>query len=641
MLRWVVLFSERRSIGYRRVLVQINDSFDPSHWDSVISLQNLKIWNKSSQSWKRADEGRLIEALTEAARWQDEKLHGLVESLTAQTKSLKSSTRDALRPLLSSSLLAERSNVHKSRYLDQVVQALWAATEIRNLAKNAGDSLEVFTPHQWIASWMVDVSLDLSFDVQLIGPAKQSNRGQAGIPEFLLRPAFVLKNTFILIKGLIWLWARFFSRSQLGYNLGATLPGEADVLLLDYFNDRSESSDGQAKSKYWSTLPDSLGLRGHKVTFAHIFVPDKRIRTIRKARKFNQENYVESVFIEGFLRIADYSRATSVMVEIFGVWLAHSRRDGLHKHQSTGFENLRNWEVAVSLFGTIGASNILYEYAFQELAKESSNSGIRKLVYLCEFQGWETRLVENFRAHAIQTVGYCHSTLRLLDSRGYLPKSRSKEAISAVRPDVLAVHSEMDELRLGFRAGQARVERVESTRYKNLTSTIVSHRWNSPKKVLVVGGYSNAETAYLLMTCQKALEIAPERYSLTFLSHPNASVEPTNFPTLKRDPAQGFSDLLSDFDATVVAPETSGAMEALMLGLKVVIVGEAGRLVASPVYGLQGVEIVSEPEDLFRSLNKVERPMPAQLARLKPLTPGKKGFKLWSDLLKDPEEIED
>lgn len=621
---------------HHRVLVQLDDSFDPSHWDSVISLQNLKVWGKKSQSWKTADEERLIEALTQAARWQDEKLHGLNESLTTQNMSLKSTSRDALRPLLSSSLLAERSSVHKSRYLDQVVQLLWAEAEIRILADNAKYSIEVFTPHVWVASWMVEMNLDSLFDVHLIGQAKQSNGSPAGIPVFLLGAAYVLKNTLILIKGIIWLWSRFFSRLQLGSNSRATLPGEADVLFLDYFFDRSESGAGQAKSKYWSTLPDSLRLRGHKVTFAHIFVPDNRVRTIRKAQKFNHENFVESVFIEGFLGIADHIRAMAVMVEIFGAWLAHSRREGLHKHPSTGLEIVRNREVAVSLFGTIGASNILYEYAFKELAKESSNAGIRKLVYVCEFQGWETRLLENFRAHEIETIGYCHSTLRLLDARGYLPTSSSMEALSDVRPDVLAAHSKMDEWRLRFRAGQARVELVESTRYKNLTSKIVNPRRTNPKKVLVVGGYSHAETAYLVMTCQKALELAPKRYRFTFLSHPNASVEPSNFPTLRRDPARSFSDLLSDFDAAVVAPETSGAMEALILGLKVVIIAEPGRLVASPIYGLPGVEIVREAEDLFRSLTKVETPKPAQLARLKPITPGKEGFKLWSDLLKDP-----
>ena len=632
----MVLLSRHKSVGHLRVLVQFDELFDESQWDYVISLQNLRVWTKVSQSWKGADEGRLIEALTEAARWQDKKLHGLVELLSQQNKSLKSSTRDALRPLLSSSLLAERSNVHKSRYLDQVIQVLWAATEIRNIAKSTGCSPEIHTTHRCIATQMVDMGLDSCFDVQWIGPAKQSNSRQVRIPEFLLRSAFTLKNTLILMKGLIWLWARFLSRSQLRSSSRASLSATADVLFLDYFFDRSKSADGRAKSKYWASLPDSLEASGEKVTFAHIFVPDTKIRTMRKARKFNKENGVESVFIEGFVGIGEHIRATSVMVQLFAVWVADFKRQGVYQHYSKEVEILRNWEVAVSLFGAIGASHLLYEYAFQKLAKKSSNSGIRKLVYVCEFQGWETRLLENFRAQEIETVGYCHFPLRLLDARGYLPASSCKEAVSAVRPDVLAVHSKSDEFRLLFRAGQARVEMVESTRYKDLPPKIVIPRSKSPKKVLVVGGYSRAETAYLLMTCQKALEVAPRRYSFTFLSHPKASVKPTSFPNLERDPYKSFSDLLSDFDAAVVAPETSGAMEALMLGLKVVIVSEAGRLVASPVYGLPGVDIVNEAEDLIRSLNKVESPNPAQLDRLKPLTPGKKGFPLWTDLLKGP-----
>ena len=640
MLEWVVLVSRRKSEGKHRVLVQYQDAFDPVHWDSVISLHSLKVWNKSSRGWRKADHGRLIEGFTEAARWQDDKLHGLLESLLAQAKSLKASAKDALPLLLGASLLAERSNVHKSRYLDQVAQVIWAAIEIRNLAKNTKYSIEVFTPHAWIAECMADMGLDSFFSVQLIGPSQHRSKRQAGVPKVLSWPAFLLKSTLTLLKGLILLWSKFLSRSHLGFTSGATVPSNADVMFLDYFFDRSQSAEGKVKSKYWSNLPDSLAEIGRKVAFAHIFVPDTSIRTIRKARKFNRNNGTESVFIEDFIGLGEHLRATSVMIQIFGAWIAHATRQGAYQRQSGEMEILRNWEVAVSLFGTIGASHLLFEYAFQKLAKASSNSGIRKIVYVCEFQGWETLLLNNFRAYEIETIGYCHFPLRLLDARGYLPASKSEETVSAVRPDVLAVHSKMDAQRLRFRAGQGRIEIVESTRYKHLSSTNVRPRSQRPKKILVVGGYSPAETAFLVMTCEKALEVAPKSYSLTFLSHPNASVEPKNFPTLKRDPARIFSDLLCDFDAVVVAPETSGAMEALMSGMKVVIVAEAGRLVASPVYGLIGVEIVSEAKDLFRSLAKVDRPKPAQLTRFRPLTPGKKGFILWSDLLKVPEDTE-
>lgn len=634
MLRKVVLVSRRKLADHYRVLVQLDESFDPGQWDAVISLHNLKIWTKSSQSWRGADEGSLITALTEAARWQDDKLHGLLELFATKSKSLKTCTREALRPLLSSSLLAERSNVHKSPYLDQVIQVLWAATEIRKMAKSAGGSPEVRTTHRCTAEQMVDMGLDTFFDVQWIGPSKQSNKRNGSISRFLLWSAFAFRSTVILVKGLIWLWARFFSRLQLKSSSSASLPTTADVLFLDYFFDRSHRADGQSKSKYWGTMPDSVETSREKVSFAHIFVPHGNIRTMRKARKFNKENGVESVFIEEYVEFTDHVRAMSVMVQIHGAWIADFMWQGACERHSTKVEILRNWEVAVSLFGTVGASHLLYEYAFQRLAEESSNSGIRKLVYVCEFQGWETRLLENFRAYGIETIGYCHSTLRLLDARGYLPASTGKGAVSAVRPDVLAVHSKMDASRLRFRAGQARVELVESTRYKQMTPKNGRHSRKSSKKVLVVGGYSPAETAYLVQTCQKALEVGPEHFSLAFLSHPNQSVSPTNFPSLKRDSSTSFSDLLSDFEVAVVAPETSGAMEALVLGLKVIIVVKAGKLVASPVYGLAGVEIVSEAEDLIQCLNKVAEPAPARLDRLRPLTHDKRGFTLWSDLLK-------
>jgi len=622
------------SRGAKRVLVQVEAAGDPGDWDFVLSLGSLQIWSPSAQCWTHAEEGDVLTAISQAVQLQDSKLQVFLKDVSALISPEDSTTLANIEVLLTSSLLSERSNVHKSPYLDHVVQILWAADAIRHIAEHEEIPLEVFTFQEWIRDWMNELQTSQIVEIRL---AQETPIKQSGFPRFSASRVWKkkIRAYSYLAKALAWLCLRFFSRFTFGSGSKVDIHAGSDTLLLDYFFDRSGSCEGEPSSKYWKLMPDYLKGVGFKPYYAHIFVPDSKVRTIRSARRFNTRNRVPALFIDQLLGITHYLHAATVMLSVFRIWVAHSKTATSNTNDVECIRNLRDDELARSLFGTIGASHLLYNLAFQRLAKLSNEAGIRRLIYICEFQGWESLLIKHFRSHSILTIGYCHSTLRLLDLRGYIAKSDVPSKVCSERPDTLAVHSTRDRDLLKNRSGKAIVAIVESTRYKDISQLPDARRSKGVEKIIVVGGYSKAETRYLIGVCDNLVTQSTNEISLNFLSHPNATAFPVNFPTIDRDPSRDFISVISDYSAAVVAPETSGAMEAYLLGLPIVVVARPGRFIASPVLGLEGVKVAQSPAELSKYLSGAPvSPSKAHMDKLKPIEAHGARFILWSKLLK-------
>ncbi|MDA9916116.1 hypothetical protein N9D71_00850 [bacterium] len=427
----------------------------------------------------------------------------------------------------------------------------------------------------------------------------------------------------------------FLTRLNQRCDFKAQISEGADTLLLDYFFDRSVACEGEAKSKYWQSMPDYLSCAGLNPYFVHIFVPDSKVRTLRAAKRFNSQNAVPSLFIDQLLGPADYISAAGAMLSVFRIWLLNSKAASPNTNDYECMKSYREDELARSLFGTVGASHLLYNLAFHKLAEMSNRSGIRKLIYICEFQGWESLLIKNFRSQEITTIGYCHSTLRLLDLRGYVTESDFPTNLGSLRPDTLAVHSKRDRDLAKNRASKAEIAMVESTRYKDIPDRLIGSGSTGIEKILVVGGYSGAETSYLVAVCDELAAQDSHQLSFSFLSHPNATVFPANFPVLDRHLISEFTSVLSEYSVAVVAPETSGAMEAYLMGLPVITVARPGRLVASPVFGLPGVAVAQTSSELSKCFDaQTESPPNPQMYKLRPVVAHEGRFTLWSKLLK-------
>ena len=562
----------------------------------------------TSRAFKILDES-LIDFMNEA--------FGRISKAYPQSDRLKS----CLETLFTSSLILEKSNVHKSPYLEDLLVSAWIAVQIEKLFENGMKGADLHLPSSAIEAGVKKFS-QLSFpDYKFnVTDGKRSKKS-------ILNQSFIL----LYLKSVVWLCVEFakYPRGRNRANNVEFVTG--GILWLDYFFGRVPTGQGFGASKYWGSVPFKMETLGYRANFAHIFVPDKAIKYLSQARKSNLLSSRPSLLIQDLNRPGDFLHVFFSLTLVYLAWV-RSRVAKVFSAQSREDWYLRALlgDLAKSLFGTIASSHLLFDASFTRLAKKCSEAQLTGVAFVSEFQGWESILVNRLKSQGISSVGYCHSTVRALDMRGLRVGSSLNRLLQPSRPTFVAVQSLMDLEKLSRKNPDLILVKVESCRYGELLRQKPAQPFIVPKRLLLVGSYSDLESAHMLNVCSEAKQLLKESVSFSFLPHPNSQVNSNEFSHVSRPQGMPFSFLLHDFDAVVAAAETSGAMEALLMGLQVNVVVLPGRLNASPLLGVTSVEMVTNAAQLSTAINSFRPFNESELERLAPFSDADPKLPLWS-----------
>ena len=616
-----------------RILICVDfDEAAGGTWDYVCLPRYQLTREKLDKTWNHFSLDTLSEAIRQAITFQKTALSAVSTQLLQRPRRGHSwaSVRSAQESLLGSSWLVENSNVHKSLYLDDVVQLLWSINEIRNFMAGKESPHEVIVSSQQMRSQLIelDPSFAEEFDMRSSSRAPGSAAGQAWISRFRQE----LFHSATLVKGILWLAASFVKAS---FRKRTKLKSqEFSSVFLDYFFDVPKVDAGEGYSKFWRQMPRALEDLGLTSCYAHIFVPDAKIRTLAKAKAHASKVGSPAIFLDDFIRPGSH---VTHLVALLSNYKAFRKRIGQGSLQAgeggTWLRRNQDRDLAISLFGTVAATHLVYDAMFERFSSWAKSSSVKQVVYVCEFQGWESLLTARLRRSRIRTIGYCHSSVRRLDLRGYAADLVEFSGPEVSRPDVLAAHSIQDLEMLEMRKGSAAPVLVESTRYSFQSTKGVVHDEASKRRALIVGGYSDAETQFLLDCCQGLTWASANGIEFSYLRHPKSRVETNQFRSVSRESFGSLPQLLEHYSIVICAAETSAAMEALLLGKLVTIVTEPGKLVASPVFGYSGVEIARNSEDLGRSLHSTRESFASELAKLEPCQSYRQQFRRWAEVL--------
>jgi surface carbohydrate biosynthesis protein (TIGR04326 family) len=153
-----------------------------------------------------------------------------------------------------------------------------------------------------------------------------------------------------------------------------------------------------------------------------------------------------------------------------------------------------------------------------------------------------------------------------------------------------------------------RLVEVEALRYLHLAGTKGEDkpalpRVQGPLRVLVLGEYLPSNTHRQMDLLAQAAQALPLEAIFTVKPHPACPVRAGDYPGLELEITnESISLLLERCDVAYTNNVTSAAVDAYCAGVPVVSILDPGSLNLSPLRGREGVQFVSQPEDLARAL---------------------------------------
>jgi surface carbohydrate biosynthesis protein (TIGR04326 family) len=397
--------------------------------------------------------------------------------------------------------------------------------------------------------------------------------------------------------------------------------------LSNFFHlDRKLAEQGRFYPRQWEALPDFLHGQGIWTNFVHRFVFSPDIPNARVARtwahRFNFDGARQGAhaFLDTFLTVG-------VVLRVFFKWLLllraipalrAARKNFTPEDSKASLWPLLRDEWHASISGNVAMMNLIWVELFDVAMKSVPPQEIG--LYLCENQAWERAFINAWRMHGHgELVAVPHSTVRFWDIR-YFNDPRELESTKPLKmpiPDKIAVNGKM--------AWHAFVEagypvsglaEVEALRYQYLYPYVANSRSNSgrsltlcskstepPRKILILGDYSNDQTTKMLSCAEAAMSLINKGMSFTLKPHPVCDVATEAFPNLHLESTvRPLVEIIDQFDLAFASNTTSAGLDAHLAGLPVVVFLDDSGLNCSPLRSAAGVRFVSSPAELANAL---------------------------------------
>jgi len=401
--------------------------------------------------------------------------------------------------------------------------------------------------------------------------------------------------------------------------------------IITYFPDieLKDAEAGRYRSRYWNGLHDLLDAMNLRVNWIFMYVESKESsfeEALSLKNKFSKSSSDKFLMLEEFMTMP---LLFSALKDYFRLYFRGRRllRADFFKLPGSeiNFYDIckRDWETSV--IGQVLIENITCYRTFQRLFDNLPNQHF--CLYLCEMIAWEKALCNVCKKRGVFTIGFQHSSLRLMDLR-YFHRPLAYMDDSLPLPDLLAVNGETAKeslLKNGY--PERNLFLVEALRYLYLLDLKIKK--SHPKTLLVLTSYIKEESKFQLGLLFQALtDLNFER--IWVKPHPYTPVEDiinelgmANKVEVRRDP---LSILLSEADVVFACNETTANIESVYLGIPTVSIIHDG-INMHPLLG-QGVPLIYSPQGLIAFTKK---PVPTKLK--KDIFLLDKSLKMWKKIL--------
>jgi surface carbohydrate biosynthesis protein (TIGR04326 family) len=400
--------------------------------------------------------------------------------------------------------------------------------------------------------------------------------------------------------------------------------GKNSILLCSYFIhlDAESCEQGRFYSRQWEALPHLLKEKKYNANWLQHFLFSPVVPNVSKGlewlRRFNRDadNQGCHAFLDCYLtwRVVFQIVKRWIWLNAVGWRLRHVTNIFAVRGSAATFWPLLRNEWLASLYGPIAITNCLWSQLFDSALKQIPRQ--RMGLYLCEFQGWEMALLFTWRKYGHGAIfGVQHSTVPFWHLYNFNdPLCYKSQDINAMpMPDRLAVNG--PHAWRAFAESGYPVEKmveVEALRYFHIIKKRKKERpfdsanasiKNDLGKVLILGEMIPQSMHRLLSLIEETMRLHSLSYKFVIKPHPGCPVDISRYPGLHIETIdEALNTVLDRFDVAISGNSTSAAVEAYLVGLRVIIELSGNELNLSPLRGQVGVHFITSPKDLANAL---------------------------------------
>ncbi len=395
--------------------------------------------------------------------------------------------------------------------------------------------------------------------------------------------------------------------------------GDKSLFFCSYFFnvDLKLAKEGCFQSRYWENLLDLITKLKLSKNWLQLYYPHDAVPNpgagLDLLQGFNQRRKDQ-----GFHTFLDAYLSWGIVLRVLKHWVRlalinRSLREMQHQFRPQG-SAISLWPVMraawlASMRGPIAINNLLWIELFNEVLRNLPRQKMG--LYLSENQAWERAFIHAWRKHDHgQLVAVVHSTVRFWDLRHFTdPRTLLlSDPYPMPQADLIALNGRLAlDAYLKIDYPKERIIECEALRFGYLSGNWAGHPSGKIKKgeikILILGDYKPSSTIKMLKLLEVSLSFMPGPVSFSVKPHPNYLVKSADYPSLHlKVVTESLGEIMHEYDIAYSSNMTSGAVDAYLAGLPVVVMLEEEELNFSPLRGQSGVHFVSTPEQLATAL---------------------------------------
>ena len=389
---------------------------------------------------------------------------------------------------------------------------------------------------------------------------------------------------------------------------------EKEFTVISYLTRHSRSP----LNTYWGEVFDKLNM-SNRLKRLYIFSPS--------SEAFSAELAVETIAQDealngGVATSLDSFLSFKVLVLSLYDWgkLRCSRASRFH---SVNFPLLGKFNVAPfflhdwedSFRGRLALSNCLYFRLFENVFDDIKSSS--QILYPQENMDWEHAMLYHWCRHKEnRAIGYPHTLIRYWDMRYFFDTAVFRLEYPLFQPTMVGLHSRTAIDNFYQSGSNSSICQVEPLRFSELGHLLKRENflkspfkrigYESILKVVIFGEYDESDTLYVLNVALESLRDFSERCSVSFKPHPAAStkqeIEGVEI-TRKRS-----YQLFDECDLIITGSVTTISLEAYCSNTPILVVRNPRQLNLSPLRDLAPELVLSTVEELKLKLQEMQRP---------------------------------
>ena len=422
------------------------------------------------------------------------------------------------------------------------------------------------------------------------------------------RVLYVLKSVTWLIREVLTYWPLKGN----GLERWANSKNQTTFISYSLGLDYKKALNGDFLSPYWGNLPKSLSQNSIYTSWIHIptrsEMPVKKLNRMIRRLDLNNTRYQNHILLQSFMDLRLIIKSISDFILI----VKNFKSVGRAIVDEAGFYCYLLHDDIDRSFLSTEAMSVIFSSALFE--KANSSCAPRKIgIYLCENNSWEVAFNFSFRKYhkMAESIGFCHSTVRYWDLR-YFHDPRfydEKDKKNSAIPDFFAVNGPLArEIMMDGNCPSEKLIEVEATRFMYLQKferrEIKTIKPNAHLKILLVlGDYNKYNTEFLISLLVNMDSRLSANFRLLIKPHPACPIEIDTFSEFLAELTPlDMSDAFKLSDIVLTANNTSSAIEAYYLGIKVISTVDLNNLNMSPLRGLENAIFVSDSQMLNSQL---------------------------------------